>query len=96
MKYLLMYRLYDPVRHYRRHDAADQQTGHQTDSEHHQPDFQAMQNLIIQIHFSGLRHIVWIYTISLSASSSWLVDAAAPTEVTLSTDLRFPPPWPYQ
>ena len=36
------------------------------------------------------------YTISLSASSSWLVDAAAPTEVILSTDVRFRSPWPYQ
>ena len=44
----------------------------------------------------GLRHIVWIYTILLSASSSWLVDTAASTEVTLSTDVRFRPPWPYQ
>ena len=33
---------------------------------------------------------------SLSASSSWLVGAAASTEVTLSTDVRFRPPWPYQ
>jgi len=45
---------------------------------------------------SGLRHIVWIYEISLSAPLSWLVDAAASTEVTLSTDVRFRPPWPYQ
>ena len=34
--------------------------------------------------------------VALSASSSWLVDAAASTEVTLSTDVRFRPPWPYQ
>ena len=46
---------------------------------------------------SGLRHIVWIlHDVALSASSSWLVGAAASTEVTLSTDVRFRPPWPYQ
>ena len=83
-----MYRLYSPGRHDRRHDTADQQTGHQTDSEYHQPDFQAVQHLIIQIHLSFLpihiQHLLWNQSQDRKAIAPGLI--LRPSSLTISLE----------